>query len=57
VIGGLVVATIDNGLGLMGTVGPIDFTQSGPKFIIQGLVLLLAASVDALSRKRSNTEG
>jgi D-xylose transport system permease protein len=57
VIGGLVVATIDNGLGLMGTVGPIDFTQSGPKFIIQGLVLLLAASVDALSRKRSTAEG
>jgi D-xylose transport system permease protein len=57
VIGGLVVATIDNGLGLMGTIGPIDFTESGPKFIIQGLVLLLAASVDALSRKRTNTEG
>jgi D-xylose transport system permease protein len=57
IIGGLVVATIDNGLGLMGKVGPIDFTQSGPKFIIQGLVLLLAASVDALSRKRSGTEG
>ena len=53
VVGGLVVATIDNGLGLMGTVGrPIDFTQSGPKFIVQGIVLLLAASVDALSRKR-----
>ena len=52
VVGGLVVATIDNGLGLMGKVGPVDFTQSGPKFIVQGLVLLLAASVDALSRKR-----
>ena len=51
-VGGLVVATIDNGLGLMGKVGPVDFTQSGPKFIVQGLVLLLAASVDALSRKR-----
>ena len=53
VVGGLVVATIDNGLGLMGTVGPVDFTQSGPKFIVQGLVLLLAASVDAISRQRS----
>ncbi len=53
VVGGLVVATIDNGLGLMGKVGPIDFTQSGPKFIVQGVVLLLAASVDALSRKRA----
>jgi D-xylose transport system permease protein len=57
VIGGLVVATIDNGLGLMGTVGPIDFTEAGPKFIVQGLVLLLAASVDALSRKRTHIEG
>jgi len=53
VVGGLVVATIDNGLGLMGKVGPVDFTQSGPKFIVQGIVLLLAASVDALSRKRA----
>jgi D-xylose transport system permease protein len=53
VVGGLVVATIDNGLGLMGEVGPVDFRESGPKFIIQGLVLLLAASVDALSRKRA----
>jgi D-xylose transport system permease protein len=53
VVGGLVVATIDNGLGLMGKVGPVDFTQSGPKFIVQGMVLLLAASVDALSRKRA----
>ncbi len=52
VVGGLVVATIDNGLGLMGTVAGIDFTQSGPKFIVQGLVLLLAASVDAISRQR-----
>jgi len=53
VVGGLVVATIDNGLGLMGTVAGIDFTQSGPKFIVQGLVLLLAASVDAVSRTRN----
>ena len=54
VVGGLVVATIDNGLGLMGQVGPVDFTQSGPKFIVQGLVLLLAASVDALSRRQTS---
>ena len=37
----------------MGKVACIDFTESGPKFIVQGLVLLLAASVDALSRKRA----
>ncbi len=52
VIGGLVVAMIDNGLGLMGTVAGIDFTDSGPKFIVQGCVLLVAASVDAISRNR-----
>jgi D-xylose transport system permease protein len=52
VVGGLVVATIDNGLGLIGKIGSVDFTQSGPKFIVQGIVLLLAASVDAVSRRR-----
>jgi D-xylose transport system permease protein len=55
VVGGLVVATIDNGLGLVGKIGSIDFTKSGPKFIVQGVVLLLAASVDALSRRRDPT--
>jgi D-xylose transport system permease protein len=53
VIGGLVVALIPNGLGLLGQKGGIDFSASGPKFIITGFVLLLAASVDALSRKRA----
>ncbi len=53
IIGGLVVAMIDNGLGLLGTVAQIDFTASGPRFIVQGLVLLFAATIDALSRKRS----
>ena len=51
VIGGFVVMMIDNGLGLMGKIWIVDFTASGPKFIVQGLVLLLAASVDALSRR------
>jgi D-xylose transport system permease protein len=45
-MGGLVVAVIDNGMGLMGL-------GSGYKYIFTGTVLLLAASVDALSRKRS----
>jgi D-xylose transport system permease protein len=57
VIGGLVVAIIPNGMGLLGTrtfLGvTIDFSRAGPKFIVSGLVLLLAASVDALSRKRA----
>jgi D-xylose transport system permease protein len=53
VIGGLVVALIPNGLGLLGKKSGIDFSASGPKFIITGFVLLLAAGVDALSRRRA----
>ena len=50
VIGGAVIAVIDNGMGLMG------FT-AGQKYIFTGLVLLLAASVDALSRRRAAATG
>ena len=57
VLGGLVLALIPNGLGLVGEASPlgidIDFGSSGVKFICAGLALLLAASVDALSRKRT----
>lgn len=58
VLGGFVLAIINNGLPLVGKATPfgikeIDFSQSGIKFIVNGLVLLLAGSVDALSRKRS----
>lgn len=57
-LGGLVLALIENGLPLIGKGKPfglkeIDFSQSGVAFIVTGLVLLLAASVDALSRKRT----
>ena len=57
-LGGLVLAMIENGLPLIGKAKPlgfkeIDFSQSGVSFIVTGLVLLLAASVDALSRKRT----
>jgi D-xylose transport system permease protein len=48
VLGGLVVAVIDNGMGLMGY-------SAGTKYVFSGCVLLLAASVDALSRKRADT--
>jgi D-xylose transport system permease protein len=48
VIGGFVVAVIANGL-------PLITQQAGIQFIVTGLVLLVAASVDALSRKRSAT--
>jgi D-xylose transport system permease protein len=50
VLGGAVVAVIDNGMGLMGY-------SSGVKFIVTGSVLLLAAGVDALSRRRAATAG
>ena len=46
VLGGLVIAIIANGLGLLGV-------QAYLNFIITGGVLLLAASVDALARRRS----
>ncbi|MFC5666770.1 sugar ABC transporter permease [Kitasatospora misakiensis] len=46
VLGGLVVAVIQNGMGLMGY-------SSGVKYAVTGSVLLVAAGVDALSRRRS----
>jgi D-xylose transport system permease protein len=50
IIGGLVVAVIDNGMGLLNK-------PSGVVFITTGFVLLVAASVDALSRKRAAATG
>jgi D-xylose transport system permease protein len=50
VIGGAVVAVIDNGMGLMGY-------SAGTKYIVTGIVLLLAAGVDALSRRRAAASG
>ncbi|MCX6459801.1 MAG: ABC transporter permease [Actinobacteria bacterium] len=50
VLGGLVVAVIGNGL-------PLITQQAGIQFIVTGLVLLVAASVDALSRRRSASSG
>lgn len=44
ILGALVIAAIDNGLGLLGL-------GSGEKFVITALVLLTAVSVDSLSRK------
>ncbi|MEV6859561.1 ABC transporter permease [Streptosporangium subroseum] len=50
VLGGAVVAIIENGMGLMGY-------SAGIKFMVTGSVLLLAAMVDALSRKRAAATG
>ena len=46
VLGGLVVAIIDNGMGLLGS-------KAWLKYVVTGCVLLAAAGVDALSRRRS----
>jgi D-xylose transport system permease protein len=50
VLGGAVIAVIDNGMGLLGY-------SSGTKFIVTGLILLVAAGVDALSRRRAVSTG
>jgi len=50
VIGGLVVAVIQNGMLLLNQ-------PAGRVFVVTGLVLLVAASVDALSRKRAAATG
>jgi D-xylose transport system permease protein len=50
ILGGAVIAVIDNGMGLLGY-------KAGIKYIVTGLVLLVAASVDALSRKRAHATG
>ncbi len=47
IIGGLVVAVIANGL-------PLITQQSGIQYVVTGAVLLVAASVDAISRKRAS---
>ena len=48
VLGGLVVAVIDNGMGLLGY-------AAGIKFIVTGAVLLISAGVDAISRRGATT--
>lgn len=50
ILGALVIAAIDNGLGLLGL-------GSGQKFVVTGLVLLTAVAVDALSRRGRSQSG
>lgn len=49
-LGALVIASIDNGLGLLGL-------GSGEKFVITGAVLLLAVTVDSISRRAQASSG
>ena len=50
VLGALVIASIDNGLGLLGL-------SSGTKFVVTGLVLLAAVTVDSFARRRQERAG
>ena len=50
ILGALVIGSIDNGLGLLGL-------GSGEKFVITGGVLLLAVTVDSLSRRAQTQSG
>ncbi|MGH3344138.1 MAG: sugar ABC transporter permease [Carbonactinosporaceae bacterium] len=50
ILGGAVIAIIDNGMGLMGY-------SAGVRYVVTGVVLLVAAGVDALSRKRATASG
>jgi D-xylose transport system permease protein len=50
ILGALVIASIDNGLGLLGL-------GSGEKFVITGGVLLLAVAVDSISRRLQAQSG
>ena len=49
-LGALVIASIENGMGLLGL-------SAGVKFVITGLVLLVAVLVDALSRRSRSRSG
>jgi D-xylose transport system permease protein len=50
VIGGLVIAVVNNGMGLLKQ-------PSATVFMVTGLVLLIAAAVDAISRRRATATG
>jgi D-xylose transport system permease protein len=50
ILGALVIVSIDNGLGLLGL-------GSGEKFVITGGVLLLAVTVDSISRRAQAQSG
>lgn len=49
-LGAIVIASIENGMNLLGL-------ASGTKFVITGLVLLAAVLVDALSKRRRSARG
>jgi len=50
VVGGLVIAVINNGL-------PLVTSKAAAQYVVTALVLLLAASVDAIARRRAAASG
>lgn len=50
VLGALIIASVENGMGLLGL-------SSGVKFVVTGLVLLIAVLVDAVSRRSRTQSG
>jgi D-xylose transport system permease protein len=50
ILGGLVIGVIVNGMGLLNQ-------PSSVVFMVTGVVLLVAASVDAISRRRAASSG
>jgi len=50
IIGGLVVAVLANGM-------PLLTSEAAPQYVVTALVLLLAASVDAIARRRAAASG
>jgi D-xylose transport system permease protein len=51
VLGAIIIASVDNGMGLIPNV------SAGAKFIVTGLVLLVAVVVDAISRRSQQQSG
>jgi D-xylose transport system permease protein len=49
-LGALVIASVENGMGLLGL-------PSGIKFVVNGLVLLIAVLIDAFARRRREQSG
>ena len=50
VLGAIVIAMIDNGLGLLNV-------SAGTKFVVTGLVLLAAVTIDSVSRRKAAASG
>ena len=50
ILGGLVVAVLANGM-------PLIKSEQAPQFVVTALVLLLAASVDAIARRKAARSG